>query len=76
MRSNTASLNLIKLQVYPLEIKKNTYFFKERHSFYFDSGEDKVKKKKISFVDNISRLSLQMTILAWLNNQIISILQS
>lgn len=60
MRSNTASLNLIKLQVYPLEIKKNAYFFKERHSFYFDSGEDKVKKKKkkISFVDNISLVSL------------------
>lgn len=49
MRSNTASLNLIKLQVYPLEIKKNAYFFKERHSFYFDSGEDKVKKKKNQF---------------------------
>lgn len=57
MRSNTASLNIIKLQVYLLEIKKNAYFFKERHSFYSDSGEDK-SKNPVSFVDNISLISL------------------
>lgn len=53
MRSNTAPQNLIKLHVYPPEIKKNIYFFKKRHLFYSDRGMDK-RKRTISFADNIS----------------------
>ena len=79
MRSNTAPPNLIKLQVYPLEIKKNIYFFKKRHLFYSDRGKDKRKNQSVLLITSLSSLSLpafQMTMLAWLNNKIISILQS
>lgn len=49
MRSNAAPLNLITLQVYPLEIKKNIYFFKKRHLFFSDRGKDRREKKGNQF---------------------------